>query len=321
MKFFGLLFSIFCFSAAAQFPGPAGTPGSTAMHADSSAFSGWASQCKITRGYQDISNVTLGYTTVGDSSMATGKAGTNGVVSLGDGGIAILTFIAPITNGPGFDFAVFENSFSDSFLELAFVEVSSNGVNFFRFPATSNSPASPQYDNNANMDASLLDNLAGKYRALYGTPFDLQELSGIAQLDILNITHVKVIDVVGSVNVSYASYDKNNNIINDPWPTPFPSSGFDLDAVGVIHHAVGIKEYINTYEFAIYPNPCQNRFQVWSATSGEFSLIIKDVLGNEISKRRCSSLEAVDISELAAGTYILEMSYNNKFETKKLIKR
>ena len=36
---------------------------------------------------------------------------------VGDGGSAILTFDTPIANGPGFDFAVFENGFSDTFLE------------------------------------------------------------------------------------------------------------------------------------------------------------------------------------------------------------
>jgi hypothetical protein len=254
--------------------------------------------------------------------MALGKAGANGIVSLGDGGTAVLTFSLPIVDGPGFDFAVFENSFSDSFLELAFVEVSSDGVNFFRFPATSNSVTFPQYDNNANMDATLINNLAGKYRALYGTPFDLQELSGMAQLDLSAITHVKIIDVVGSINTSFATYDKNNNIINDPWPTPFPSSGFDLDAVGVINQAgVGIKELERGSDFLIYPNPALEWFGVRCLEFGDLLVVIKDVVGCEIVRKKFISSERVDISELHAGTYILEISSSNKFEIKKLIKR
>lgn len=70
----------------------------------------------------------------------------------------------------------------------------------------------------------------------------MQELTGIPQLNINSITHVKIIDVVGSINPTYGTHDKNNNIINDPWPTPFNSSGFDLDAIGVINQsAVGVE--------------------------------------------------------------------------------
>ena len=44
-------------SAFAQFAPPAGQIGSTAIHADSSIFVGWANACSLTRGYQDISNI------------------------------------------------------------------------------------------------------------------------------------------------------------------------------------------------------------------------------------------------------------------------
>ena len=70
---------------------------------------------------------------------------------------------------------------------------------------------------------------------------------GITNLDINNITHVKIIDVIGSINQSYASYDSQGNIINDPFPTPYETGGFDLDAIGVIHSFVGIEESLNTF--------------------------------------------------------------------------
>ena len=70
----------------------------------------------------------------GEPEDATGMAGDGRVVSLGDGGVAILTFDTPLSDGPGPDFAVFENAFLETFLELAFVEVSSDDVNYFRFP-------------------------------------------------------------------------------------------------------------------------------------------------------------------------------------------
>jgi hypothetical protein len=81
----------------------------------------------------DIANPGLGYASLGDSSLAIGPANLD-IVSLGDSGVATLTFSSPIANGLGPDFVVFENGFLDpandsfAFLELAFVEVSSDGV-------------------------------------------------------------------------------------------------------------------------------------------------------------------------------------------------
>jgi hypothetical protein len=40
---------------------------------------------------------------------------------------------------------------------------------------------------------------------------------------------------LGSLDNNFAKRDSRGVKINDPWPTPFGSSGFDLDAVGVIH--------------------------------------------------------------------------------------
>jgi hypothetical protein len=185
--------------------------------------------------------------------MALGKSG---VVSLGDGGIATLTFSAAIFNGEGFDFAIFENSFSDDFLELAHVEVSSDGINFFRFPSVSLSPSDVQVESFGLLDATQIYNLAGKYRLFYGTPFDLQDLANELGLDINSMTHVRIIDVVGSILPEFATYDSQGNIINDPWPTPFPTSGFDLDAVGVIHQ-VGVNS------LAKYQQPDWIKVNTW----------------------------------------------------------
>ena len=56
--------------AFAQFAPPQGQPGSTAMFKDSAAFVAWATSCKVVRGLQDISNTSLGFTTVGDSTSS-----------------------------------------------------------------------------------------------------------------------------------------------------------------------------------------------------------------------------------------------------------
>lgn len=310
---------VFCF---AQFPPAAGQAGTTAIYKDSTAIVAWASGCEIIRGWQNISDTSLGKTDVGDSSMATGAAGTNGVVSLGDGGIAILTFNNPVTNGASWDFAVFENSFSDTFLELAFVEVSSDGINYFRFPSTSLTDTNFQIDTFGVIDATKINNLAGKYRVMYGTPFDLQELSGISALDINNITHIKIIDVVGSIDSNFASYDAFNNKINDPWPTPFNSSGFDLDAVGVLHQKnSAISEILNENQTLVYPNPAKDFIYI-SLAEGQrlLSVSLLNINGKTIRNFLCENIASIDIKEIPDGIYILKITDTKKVQYKKIIK-
>ena len=108
-------------------PAP-GLFGSTAIAKDSSCFVAWATGVQVTRGSIDISTPTMTFATFGQESYALGTAEGDGtsVVSLGDSGIAIITFSSPITNGLGADFAIFENGFADDYMEFAHVEVSSD---------------------------------------------------------------------------------------------------------------------------------------------------------------------------------------------------
>ena len=93
-----------------------------------------------------------------------------------------------------------------------------------------------------SLDPTNLNNLAGKYRRGFGTPFDLAELPGDPDLDVQNVTHVRVLDVGGSINPAYGSQDSLGNTINEPFTTPFETGGFDLDAVGVINEAFPLPE-------------------------------------------------------------------------------
>jgi hypothetical protein len=221
-----------------------GQPGSTAIAARDPSFVEWASSVRsLVRGPENIANPGLGLASFGTAGNALGPsdaaADFQGVVSLGDGGQITLGFDEPIRNGPGPDFAVFENGFvsgSLAFLELGFVEVSNDGMNFFRFDATSDTQTTTQVGSFGLLDATNLNNLAGKYVAGFGTPFDLQELAGRSPLlDVNDVRYVRIVDVVGSINPLFASYDSLGNIVNDPWPTASSSSGFDMDAVGVIN--------------------------------------------------------------------------------------
>ena len=241
------------------FCGGVGTDGCNAIAVDDNQFVAWATNVVLTRGPQNISNPNSPLASFGDETNAIGPATPNNsmdAVSLGDGGSALVTFERPIRNGEGPDFAVFENDINGGFLELAFVEVSSDGVHFVRFPATSLTQTETQTGSFALTDPTFINNLAGKFQIGYGTPFDLEELADSANLNIDSIVYVRIIDVVGNIDPQYATYDAFGHIVNDPWPTDFASCGFDLTGVGVIHQKpVGIETHEMSQVFA-YPNPC-----------------------------------------------------------------
>jgi hypothetical protein len=298
-----------------SFPASAGIVGTTAVHKDSSSIVAWAAGCEVDRGYMNIADTSLGLSTFGVTADALGASNPS-ILSLGDSGSATLTFNGSIFNGPGPDFAIFENSFSDSFLELAFVEVSSDGLNFFRFPATSTTPDTSQIDGFGFTDATHLNNLAGKYRAQFGTPFDLQEMTGIIGLDINDVRFVKLIDCVGSINPLYASYDQFGYPINDPFPTPFPSSGFDLDAIGVMNFSPATD--ILTIENAIklYPNPTSHFLQI--DANGFERVELFDIQGRLILQSMSS---LVDLHKLPAGQYVAKIFMDSVSSSHLIFKR
>ncbi len=241
------------------FCGPVGTEGCNAIAADSSIIEAWATGVVITRGPQDISNPYSPLASFGGDTNAIGQATMNNsmdAVSLGDGGFAVVTFERPIRNGEGPDFAVFENDINGGFLELAFVEVSSDGEHFVRFPATSLTQTETQTGSFASTDPTFINNLAGKFQIGYGTPFDLEELRDSANINIDSIVYVRIIDVVGNIDPQYATYDAFGHIVNDPWPTDFWSCGFDLTGVAVINSLPTSVENHNIARIHAYPNPC-----------------------------------------------------------------
>lgn len=299
------IFSLLPFFTFGQsFAPEPGVVGTTAIHKDSSAITFWANSVSITRGYLDISDPGLGYTSYGVESEATGQADGISVVSLGDGGVAEYTFQTPITNGAGTDFAIFENGFIDHYMELAFVEVSSNGVDFVRFDAVSEIPTDVQLSNSSTSDCRMVHNLAGKYRALYGTPFDLDELAGNSLVDINQITHIRIADVVGSIDSNWGSIDSQGNMINDPYPTPFPSGGFDLDGLALLQpYALEVSEQATVP--LCYPNPAAD---VLHFDAQQFQTIrLYDALGNLVLT---TSESPVDVHFLQTGIYLVTLESN-----------
>lgn len=207
---------------------------------DPASMSAWATEVdEFARGPLDIATPSLGVATFGVSDDTLGPATGDSfdVFSLGDGGHITLFFASGIGDGPGDDFAVYENGFfiiGGLFAEFAFVEVSTDGISFARFDSTSlqTTPVS----GGSVVDPTDYDNLAGKHPLASGTGFDLEELADhplvlSGAIDLFNIQFVRMTDVIGDGS----TLDGIDNPVFDPYPTAFSSGGFDLEAVGVLH--------------------------------------------------------------------------------------
>lgn len=144
--------------------------------------------------------------------------GSTDVVSLGRGGEIVLAFEREVVDGPGADFVVFENAFvvpgveERYWEELGEVSVSADGATWVAFPCdpqgarphTGCAGWNPVYAHPANGISPLDPRVAG------GDPFDL------ATVGLASARFVRIRDLATQGLME-------------------PATGFDLDAVGVIH--------------------------------------------------------------------------------------
>lgn len=310
----------------AQYEPQAPLAGHGAIHRADVQIKDWVKDATFEPGFIQITDTMQGKVPVNLTNNALGVFDYL-CLSLGDGGKVTCTFEYPITNGPGADFVVFENGFKDlnndslAFLELAFVEVSSNGIDFVRFPAICNTQDTIQIENNNYINASHIHNLAGKYIANWGTPFDLDELKDANNLDINHITHVRIVDAIGILDEALGSRDHNGRLINDPFPTPFITGGFDLDAIGVINNkSQGTSLSNANLLYQISPNPTQSKFIIQST---QHVLIDNISLYNSYGQKVLSNLsinEWINIESLPKGVYFINIQNSKDEFTYKLVK-
>ena len=316
--FFTLVASI---SFGQSFAPAAGQIGSTAIHKDSSVIVNWANGIMVSRGFLNSANPLLGNASFGLDNFGLGIAEADGitVVSLGDGGSATLTFPRPIRNEAGPDFAVFENGFADNYMEFAHVEVSSDGINFVRFPSVSETPLLPQLDNFSYGDCRYVHNLAGKYRQGFGTPFDLQDLENAPNLNLSFITHVRLIDVVGSTDPTFGSSDAFGNLINDSYPTEFPAGGFDLDAIAVLHELpleIAPELAVESLQLHVFPNPTRGEITIQSKSGGKISLY--NLLGQKLFEDEIATTLTLDLRTYSASVLLLVVEFDGMSYTERI---
>ncbi|MDR1305209.1 MAG: PEP-CTERM sorting domain-containing protein [Verrucomicrobiales bacterium] len=181
-------------------------------------------------------------------------------------GTITLTFDYAITNGTGADFAVFENAFisnytipetggaaGQGFCELGYVEVSTDGFTFARFPSIYlntfegmqfDDDGNPKNFNYATMEVTTIYNIAGKhcngYGPSYGTPFDLDTLvdfdAVLACLDEIGfeLTEAQLTSLLAQLAYNQSlveSGDLNLNEINFVRVVDIPGTGAFKDSL------------------------------------------------------------------------------------------
>ena len=167
------------------------------------------------------------------------------------------------------------------------------------------------------MDPTKIHNFASKYEAFFGTPFDLDDVADDAFLDKNAITHVRLVDVVGSTDPAYATYDSEGHAVMESWPTPFGSSGFDLDAVGVIHDLANtdVPEQIGE-AIALFPNPVKKLLNLKAER-----LQWVEIYNIDGQKVMNSSHNTIDLSSLSAGIYFVRVRCDGQVVTKRIVKQ
>jgi len=150
-------------------------------------------------------------------------AGSFDVVSLGSGGEIILSVgDGFIVDGDGDDFVVYENPFWAAkdplqvFEELGEVSVSEDGEEWFAFPCDLEPEPEAQWHGCAGWSPTLVFD-----------PFAHMNLD-------VEVTGWDAFDLA-TVGLERAKFIKIRDL-SDPEDAVAPSAGFDLDAVGVIHH-------------------------------------------------------------------------------------
>ena len=226
---------------AGIYSGPTDTVGGIdpAIPSTDSRFVEWANRIDPAR----TAFAPRGSTAINQSPTAFNHLGDLAALEIANGvspGYLTVTFPTGIRNGSGADFAVFENGFNFGtnsagvpglFAEFAYVDVSTNGTDFARFPSIylNGGPLPGGFGSNFSaFDVTNVYNLAGKHAAGFGTPFNLDDLSGNAlvtggRLDLNNIQYVRLFDIPG--NGSFL--DSQGNPIFDNWLTT-GTGGFDF---------------------------------------------------------------------------------------------
>jgi len=124
--------------------------------------------------------------------------------------------------------------------------------------------------------------------------------------------------VVGCIQPAFATFDSKDNIVNDPWPTPFNTGGFDLDAVGVLHFTYSTEDQ----SVFLYPNPVIDHVTINVLSGNTFNMVLNDISGKTIlEKESIKNNSTIDLGFLPSGIYFCTFTLENGTkEVRKIIR-
>jgi hypothetical protein len=130
-----------------------------------------------------------------------------------------------------------------------------------------------------------------------------------------------VIDVVGSIDSAYATFDRNGHIINCPFPSPYPTGGFDLNAVAVLNQqdATGIAAQEKPGNVQVFPNPAKDFIFLEDNSGRTIPYAIYDVQGTIRKKGTFVSHTAIPLNRFSPGLYFLKYKNGKNIRTIKII--
>ncbi|HPQ42044.1 MAG TPA: hypothetical protein PLV45_16870 [bacterium] len=208
------------------------------------------------------------------------SAGSLDVLSLGDGGSITLEFTDNIVeNGPGVDLIIFENAFYSAgnpenvFCEVAFVEVSEDGITYYRFPNDYNPEGTP-VNNPANWSgfAGVHPVLSHPGNGIDPTNPDLAGGDAF-DLDEVGLDRIRFVRIIDTHEGENAAVDDDGDTIYDPGYPGGDNAGFDLDAVAAVYSVelyTPTPAATPTSEPTLTPTPSPSPSPSPAATPAEF---------------------------------------------------
>ena len=134
---------------------------------------------------------------------------------------------------------------------------------------------------------------------------------------------MRIVDVIGTINSSYCSYDSQGNRINDPYPTDFESGGFDLDGVAVMNENniyASTESFLVDKKFEVYPNPSKGIITMDFLGDENTPVGIFNFAGSLIWQGTATPGEQIDLTNyFKPGIYFVRLSDDSRSAQKLLI--
>ncbi|MDR0864399.1 MAG: T9SS type A sorting domain-containing protein [Candidatus Symbiothrix sp.] len=159
-----------------------------------------------------------------------------------------------------------------------------------------------------NVDFSIATTTSGTEEKFY-LEFDQKKTSNPRRY---TATYTELSDL-GTVTVPNIELSEGKHTV-----TFYPSGNLNFDKF-TFTHTTGIRE-IEAARVSIFPNPSDGIFQIQTPQNGV--VLITDISGKLVLKEKTNSANhTIDISNQAAGMYILSLQMNDQVYQSKLIKK